>query len=390
MIERTLEKEIPSLIEYFPCVGILGSRQVGKTTFVKHLKKVIESPVLYLDLEDTNDYEKLKENAQWFLEQHADKLIIIDEIQRELSLFPLLRALIDKTSRPGQFILLGSASPELLSKSSETLAGRIVYREITPLNTSELGPENLKKHWLRGGYPKAFLAPNNRLWMEWHQAYLRTYIETDLRTMGINITPNIMSRMLRMLASIQGSLLNYSSLANAMDLSSPTIKQYIDILEHSYVIRRLEPFYVNVGKRIIKSPKIYLRDTGILHNLMSFYDYDALISHPLAGLSWEGFVIEQIASQLNSSCTPYFYRTQTGAEIDLCITKGQQIVASIEIKLSNQPKLSRGNTESIKDLESKNNFIVVFDTADYALNPDWQVCDLYTLIQKLKQLNLMN
>ncbi len=388
MITRELSQEILPLLEFFPCAAILGARQVGKTTFVKNLESFIEKPILYLDLEDTNDYEILSNNAQWFLTQNSDKLIIIDEIQRETKLFPLLRSLIDKNNQSGQFILLGSASPELLAKSSETLAGRISYKELTPFNYFETQQFKLDSHWFRGGYPKAFLAPNDSFWQLWHQAYLKTYVETDLRILGLNASPILISKLLRMIASIQGSVVNYSMLANALGITSVQVKKYIDFLEHSFIIRRVEPFYVNIGKRLVKSPKIYIRDTGILHTLLQIPSYEQLLVNPIAGNSWEGYVIEQITSRLNNETTAYFYRTQSGAEVDLCLAKGNEIMTTIEIKLSNNPKISRGNTESIADLKTKTNFIVTFDKSNYQLNENWKVCDLDSLFRELKDLSL--
>ncbi|HBK83427.1 MAG TPA: ATPase [Flavobacterium sp.] len=389
MISRSLTTEIIPLLQFFPCVAILGSRQVGKTTFVKNLETLVSRPILYLDLEDSNDFEILSTNAQWFLSQNSDKLIIIDEIQRELKLFPLLRSLIDKQNTPGQFILLGSASPQLLSKSSETLAGRIVYKELTPLTYFETAQYKKEIHWFRGGYPKAFLAPDDTLWQYWHQAYIKTFIEIDLRLLGLNASPILVNKLLRMIASIQGSVVNYSMLGNALGITSVQVKKYIDFLEHSFIIRRLEPFHTNIGKRLVKSPKVYIRDTGILHNLLQLSTYDQLIAHPIAGNSWEGYIVEQIISKLKNGFHTYFYRTQTGAEVDLCIANGIEIVAVLEIKLSNNPKISRGNTETISDLKCKNNFVIVFSPADYQLNENWKVCNLDAAYIHLKQLNVL-
>lgn len=389
MLTRELSKEIIPLLDFFPAVAILGSRQVGKTTFVKNMEAFIDKKILYLDLEDTNDFEILSNNAQWFLTQNKDKLIIIDEIQRETKLFPLLRSLIDKENRAGQFILLGSASPELLAKSSETLAGRIIYKELTPLTFFETLQYPIEKHWFRGGYPKAFLAPTDFFWQQWHQAYIKTYIETDLRILGLNASPILISKLLRMIASIQGAVVNYSMLGNALGITSVQVKKYIDFLEHSFIVRRVEPFFINIGKRLVKSPKIYIRDSGILHSLLQINSYDELIANPIAGNSWEGYVIEQIISRLQPNCYPYFYRTQSGAEVDLCIAKGNEIAVCIEIKLSNNPKISRGNTESILDLKTNNNFIVTFEKSDYQLNESWKVCDLQTLYEALQQLNII-
>lgn len=389
MIYRQLNENILPYLNYFPCIGILGPRQVGKTTFVRHLRQGINKEIIYLDLEDTNDFEILSKNAQWFLEQHIAKLVIIDEVQRELSLFPLLRALIDKTNSPCQFVLLGSASPELLAKSSETLAGRIFYFELTPFHLLELKDYSQEEHWFRGGYPKAFLSPSNKLWQAWHKSYLKTYIETDLRNIGLTASPILINKLLKMIASLQGGLLNYSELSKSLGVSSQTVKTYLELLQHTYIIRLLEPYYVNIGKRLVKSPKIYIRDSGILHALLALNNKDDLINHYSAGNSWEGYVIEQIITQLNDDCTPYFYRTQKGAELDLCIIKGQQPIVSIEIKLSNKPTVSRGNTESITDLETKHNFIITYNENDYELNEKWKVCGIKTTLSYLEKLNLL-
>ena len=387
-INRNLSKQIPLLLEFFPCVAIIGSRQVGKTTFVKNLQSQFNKELLYLDLEDTADFEILNTNAQWFLTQNTDKLIVIDEVQRDLKLFPLLRSLIDKQNKPGQFILLGSASLALLSQSSETLAGRIVYKELTPVGFDEAIQIKAEVLWFRGGYPRALLAPTDFFWQEWQAAYIKTYIETDLRLLGLNASPILINKLLRMIASIHGSILNYSMLANALGISSNSVKNYIDFLEHSFIIRRLEPYFANIGKRMVKSPKIYIRDTGILHWLLQINSYDQLIANAMAGNSWEGFVVEQIISKLNNQCIPFYYRTQSGAELDLCIMKGNEIAATFEIKLSNNPKISRGNTESINDLKTKNNFIITWSAGDYALNENWHVCDLNSVDKHLKRLGL--
>lgn len=389
MVTRIINTEIAKLLEFFPCVGLIGSRQVGKTTFVKNLQTSVNKPILYLDLENTDDFELLNNNPQWYLSQNSDKLIVIDEVQRDLKIFPLLRSLIDKNNEAGQFILLGSASPELLSKSSETLAGRIVYKELTPIRFDEVSQIKTDVLWFRGGYPRALLAPNDYFWKEWQSAYIKTYIETDLRMLGLNASPILISKLLRMIASIQGSVVNYSMLGNALGITSNSVKKYIDFLEHCFILKRLEPYYTNIGKRMVKSPKIYIRDSGILHSLLQINSYDNLINNTIAGNSWEGFVVEQITSMLNKQCIPFFYRTQSGAEIDLCIMKGNEIVASFEIKLSNSPKISRGNTEAINDLKTKNNFIVTFAGGDYALNENWHVCDLNTIEKHLVQLELI-
>ncbi|HAK80595.1 MAG TPA: ATPase, partial [Runella sp.] len=291
MIERTLINEIPRLLSYFPALGLIGPRQVGKTTLVKAMATSMSKPIVYLDLENQNDLAALENDPQWFLEQHLDKTVVIDEVQRMLSLFPLLRSLIDQKPEGGRFILLGSASPQLLAQSSETLAGRIAYRELTSIRWDEAQKVgiSLSEHWLRGGFPRALLAPDNSLWYDWQESFVKTYVETDLQLLGLKASPPVLQKLVRMLTTVQGSSLNYSNLGNSMGLSGNTIQGYIDYLEHSFVVRRLAPYFVNIGKRLVKSPKLYFRDSGILHYLTNISEYDELIRHAVAGPSWEGY-----------------------------------------------------------------------------------------------------
>lgn len=391
MIQRTLINEIPKLLSYFPALGLIGPRQVGKTTLVKMLAANLPKPILYLDLENQNDLALLEKDPQWFLEQHLDKTVVIDEVQRMLSLFPLLRSLIDQKTEGGRFILLGSASPQLLAKSSETLAGRIVYRELTSIRWDEAQKAAIpmNTHWLRGGFPRALLAPDSSLWYDWQESFMKTYIETDLRLLGLNASPMVLHKLLRMLTTVQGAPLNYSNLGNSMGLSGNTIQGYIDYLEHSFVVRRLAPYFVNVGKRLVKSPKLYFRDAGVLHYLTNITEYDDLIAHNVAGASWEGYIIEQIMGRVAGNVQGYYYRTQNGAEIDLCLVRGNEPVASFEIKLSNNPSASKGNTEAIQDLGTNHNFIITPSAADYKSNARWQVCSLNSVWEHLASLKLL-
>ena len=391
MIKRTLINEIPKLLSFFPVLGLIGPRQVGKTTLVKALSGQLTKSILYLDLENLNDYTLLEKDPQWFLEQQTDKIVVIDEVQRMLSLFPLLRSLIDQKPEGGRFILLGSASPELLAKSSETLAGRIVYRELTSIRLDEAKQSNigLEQHWLRGGFPRALLAPDAELWYDWQESFMKTYIETDLRLLGLKASPIVIQKLLRMLVTIQGMTVNYSNIGNSMGISGVTIQNYMDYLEHSFIISRLQPYFVNVGKRLVKSPKLYFRDAGILHYLSNIDDYDSLVTNIIAGHSWEGYVIEQIISRLAGNVQPYYYRTQNGAEIDLCLLKGNEIVAAFEIKLSNKPSTSKGNTEAVQDLKSQHNFIVTPSSEAFAINPLWQVCNIENIWEHLHPLKVL-
>jgi len=391
MIKRTLINEIPKLLSFFPVLGLIGPRQVGKTTLVKVLSEQLPKPILYLDLENLNDYTLLEKDPQWFLEQQTDKIVVIDEVQRMLSLFPLLRSLIDQKPEGGRFILLGSASPELLAKSSETLAGRIVYRELTSIRLDEAKQSNigLEQHWLRGGFPRALLAPDAELWYGWQESFMKTYVETDLRLLGLKASPIVIQKLLRMLVTIQGMTVNYSNIGNSMGISGVTIQNYMDYLEHSFIIRRLQPYFVNVGKRLVKSPKLYFRDAGMLHYLSNIDDYDSLVTNIIAGHSWEGYVIEQIISRLAGNVHPYYYRTQNGAEIDLCLLKGNEIVAAFEIKLSNKPSTSKGNTEAVQDLKSQHNFIVTPSSEAFTINSLWQVCNIENIWEYLQPLKVL-
>ncbi len=391
MIKRTLINEIPKLLSFFPVLGLIGPRQVGKTTLVKVLSEQLPKPILYLDLENLNDYTLLEKDPQWFLEQQTDKIVVIDEVQRMLSLFPLLRSLIDQKPEGGRFILLGSASPELLAKSSETLAGRIVYRELTSIRLDEAKQSNigLEQHWLRGGFPRALLAPDAELWYDWQESFMKTYVETDLRLLGLKASPIVIQKLLRMLVTIQGMTVNYSNIGNSMGISGVTIQNYMDYLEHSFIIRRLQPYFVNVGKRLVKSPKLYFRDAGMLHYLSNIDDYDSLVTNIIAGHSWEGYVIEQIISRLAGNVHPYYYRTQNGAEIDLCLLKGNEIVAAFEIKLSNKPSTSKGNTEAVQDLKSQHNFIVTPSSEAFTINSLWQVCNIENIWEYLQPLKVL-
>lgn len=391
MIKRTLINEIPKLLSFFPVLGLIGPRQVGKTTLVKVLSEQLPKPILYLDLENLNDYTLLEKDPQWFLEQQTDKIVVIDEVQRMLSLFPLLRSLIDQKPEGGRFILLGSASPELLAKSSETLAGRIVYRELTSIRLDEAKQSNigLEQHWIRGGFPRALLAPDAELWYDWQESFMKTYVETDLRLLGLKASPIVIQKLLRMLVTIQGMTVNYSNIGNSMGISGVTIQNYMDYLEHSFIIRRLQPYFVNVGKRLVKSPKLYFRDAGMLHYLSNIDDYDSLVTNIIAGHSWEGYVIEQIISRLAGNVHPYYYRTQNGAEIDLCLLKGNEIVAAFEIKLSNKPSTSKGNTEAVQDLKSQHNFIVTPSSEAFTINSLWQVCNIENIWEYLQPLKVL-
>lgn len=391
MIQRNLNTKLLKLLSYFPVVGIVGPRQVGKTTLVKALSVLLPKPSIYFDLESPETMRVMTENPEWFLSQYESQTVIIDEVQLLLPLFPLLRSLIDRNRVPARFILLGSASPDFLANSSETLAGRIAYVELNPFTQAEALAADIttKNHWLRGGFPDALLAPDGEIWNYWQQNFIKTYIERDLGRMGLSASPLVLNNLLQMLTGVQGSVLVYANLANSLRIDQRTVHKYLDALEHAYLIRRLQPWYVNIGKRLVKTPKFYFRDTGNLHYLCGIDNYEQLAQHNIVGSSWEGYIINQIIAQLKSNIMPYFYRTSNGAELDLVLVKGIEPVASFEIKLSSASSLKKGSTEAIKDVSTKHNYLVTTDGGNFRYRPDWLVCNLSEVLVHLKDLGLL-
>jgi uncharacterized protein len=359
MIQRELTGRILKLLGKFPSVAILGPRQIGKTTLAKNLIPKINRETVYLDLELPVDFNRLS-NPQVFFENNAEKCIIIDEIQRMPDLFPVLRAVIDMQRVPGRFVLLGSASPDLLKKSSETLTGRIVYTELSSLLISEVGdPDKFIKLWLKGGFPEPFLSEDKEFQFEWFQSFIRTYIERDLPLLGLRSNPVLINRLLNMLSQSQGMLLNLSGLSKSLGVSIPTLSKYVDFLKMSFILRRLPPWFSNIKKRLVKTPKVYIRDTGLLHHLLGIENFNFLMGHPIVGFSWEGFVLEQVINSSKPGFNFSFYRTSQGAECDLVISKGLDIRACIEVKFTESPSTTKSFTTSIQDLNSKKNFIIV-------------------------------
>lgn len=362
-----MQESIVESLGKYPVVGLLGSRQVGKTTLAKTLQANCERKVIYLDLELPSDFNKLQE-PELYLKQFENDLVIIDEIQRMPSLFPLLRAMVDQTRSVGRFLLLGSASPALIKQASESLAGRIIYHELTPLTLEETGYEFLQKLWLRGGYPASFLSENDGDSYSWREAFIRTYLEMDIPQLGIRVPAMQLRKFWIMLAHSHGQLWNASRIANSLGISAPTVRSYLDILGETYISRQLPPYFVNVKKRLIKSPKVYLRDTGLLHALAGVRDFDGLQNHPAVGSSWEGFIIEQIIGQLPQGWSPYFYRTSAGAEVDLILIAPGKNPTAVEIKYSLSPKVSKGFRMACEDLACDRAFIVYPGEEAYPLD----------------------
>lgn len=383
MIDRKLNNEVKTLLRQFPAVAILGARQVGKTTMAKQIVGTQKRPPLYLDLENPLDARRLAD-PYTFLTDNKDKCIIIDEVQTIPSLFSVLRSVIDNDRRNGRFILLGSASPQLVKGVSESLAGRIAYRELDPVNLLEI-PEKITrdKHWLRGGFPSALLARSDTAAMEWMNGFVRSYIERDLGSLfGVELSANTINRLLSMLAHVNGSVWNAEMMARSLGITAPTVNRYIDFLEGAFLVKRLPAFFINTRKRLVKAPKVYIRDSGLLHQLSNIPNLHSLKGHPIVGSSWEGYVVEQINQLKPAGTELYYYRTQAGAEYDIVMARGIKPVACIEVKLNNAPAISKGNYESIKDLKTKKNFVVVPDAEEYKTKDGIIICNLITLLTK--------
>ncbi|RQW03484.1 MAG: ATP-binding protein, partial [Calditrichaeota bacterium] len=298
MVNRILLEKIQKSMDFFPVVGIVGPRQCGKTTLVRQLMAESHQKFTYLDCEHPRDLAKLTDPVL-FLESNQDKCVVLDEIQAKPGLFPVLRSLIDVQKKPGRYVILGSASPDLIRDSSESLAGRISYHELSPFNILEVHRRSeLTNHWFRGGFPDAFLQEDDDLRSEWFYNFVKTYVERDLPMLGLGLSPSVISRFWRMLATIHGNLLNKSNLSKSLEISYPTISRYLDFLEEAFLITQLYPFSANLKKRLVKSPKIYLRDSGVLHHQLNIHNYDELFGHSILGVSWEGYIIEQIRQKL--------------------------------------------------------------------------------------------
>ena len=367
MIKRLLQERVEKSLMGYPVVGILGSRQVGKTTLAKMIKDRMKKKVIYLDLELPSDLNKLQD-PELYLSRFEDTLVIIDEIQRMLSLFPLLRALVDRKRTAGRFLILGSASLELIRHSSESLAGRIIYHELSPFSLSEINNERIQKLWLRGGYPESYLLKSNDDSFTWREAFIKTYLEMDIPQLGIRIPAQHLRRFWTMIAHSHGQLWNASKIAGSLGVSAPTVKSYLDILEETFIVRQIQPYHSNIKKRLIKSPKVYIRDSGLLHTLLNIRTIEDLHSHPSLGSSWEGFIVEQILGILPERWQAYFYRTGAGAEIDLVLFDSKHKPIAIEIKYSLSPKLERGFWNAYEDLYCQKGYVVYPGAESYPLS----------------------
>jgi uncharacterized protein len=389
MLKRWIIDKVERTIQHTPAVVLLGPRQVGKTTLALTLAE--NRSALYLDLENPEDLLKLSDPYA-FLSMHSDKLVIVDEIQRSPDLFMVLRGLIDKNRRMGrkgdQFLLLGSASIDLLRQSSESLAGRISYIELYGFNVLEVPssePEDIHRLWLLGGFPESYLAKNDSISMDWLENLIRTYLERDVPQMGFRVPAVRLRRLWTMLAHLQGESVNFSKLGGNLGVDGKTIVSYIDILVDLLLVRRLEPWHANVKKRLIKSQHFYIRDSGILHRLLGVSNYNSLLSNPVLGKSWEGLVIENIFSVLPSQAEAYFYRTAAGAEIDLLLKLSSKELWAIEIKNSVAPKIKKGFHLACEDVSATQKFVVYSGTDEFPIGNGTVVIALKNLLTKLQE-----
>ena len=359
MIARQKSQLLGARLDQFPAVALLGPRQTGKTTLAGVIAEGRAST--YLDLENTADREKLSD-AALYLSGHAEELVILDEVQRVPELFQTLRGLIDggrrRDLRVGRFLLLGSASIDLLKQSGESLAGRIAYIELGPFNVLEVDAAARERLWIRGGFPDSFLADSDEASVVWRENFVRTYLERDIPQLGPRVPAETLRRFWTMLAHMQGGLFNAAQLARGLAVDGKTVARYLDLLVDLLLIRRLPPFHANVGKRLVKSPKVYVRDSGIVHTLLGLDDQDAVLGHPVVGGSWEGFVLENLLSAASERVRPWFYRTAAGAEIDLVLEMPGGDLWAVEIKRGLAPRLDKGFHHARQDLDPARSFVV--------------------------------
>lgn len=363
---------------------LTGPRQVGKTTLALEVAKTVEAS--YLDLESEADRAKLAEPELYFAD-HADELLILDEIQRLPGLFEVLRGVIDRGRREGRgnkrFLLLGSASLELLAQSGESLAGRIAFVELAPLDLTEVGAASLDRLWVRGGFPESYLASQNEASLRWRRDFIRTYLERDIPQLGPRIPAETLRRLWTMLAHSQGGLLNAANIARGLGVSGATVGNYLDLMVDLLLVRRLPPRLANAGKRLVRSPKVYVRDSGLLHALLGIADKESLLGHPVVGGSWEGLVIENLIGVAGADTEPSFYRTSGGAEIDLVLSWPDGREWAIEVKRTLAPKLERGMRSALADIEPERGFVVYPGSERFPLGDDVEAIGFAELCAEL-------
>jgi len=394
MIPRDLNKNLKIALENMPVVALLGPRQVGKTTLALQITaQGIDKKSAYLDLELDSDLSKLSDTES-YLRRFEDQLLIIDEVQRKPDLFRLLRGLVDARKRAGEkaahFLLLGSASRDLLRQSSETLAGRIRYLELSPFSALEVYKNdplgfNAEKLWFRGGFPNSYLAETDNESWEWRNDFISSYVERDIPLLGPQVSSTRMKRFWTMLAHYHGQQVVYSDMGKSLEVSHTTIKSYLDILTDFYMVRQIQPWAGNTKKRLVKSPKIYLRDSGLLHKLLNISDFESLLGNPVVGASWEGFVVENIILQLSGKWRSSYYRTSTQTEIDLVLEGPSKQVWAVEIKKSGAPHLSKGFHIAAEDVKATHKFVVYSGSERFPLQGDTEAIGLIGFLKLLEE-----
>lgn len=385
MIHRRLSGRVSYFLQHTPAVVLLGPRQAGKTTLASELGK--SRPSVYLDLEDSDDRARLV-NPTRYLADHENELVILDEVQRVPDIFQRLRGIIDKGRRSGKangrFLLLGSASMDLLRQSGESLAGRISYLELGPFDATEIDSADIEKLWVRGGFPNSFLAPDDNFSVEWRRDFIRTYLERDIPQFSSRIAAETLRRFWTMLAHNQSQVFNAATLARSLGVSGNTVASYLDLLVDLLLVRRLQPWHRNTGKRLVKAPKVYIRDSGIAHALLGIPDKERLLGHPVAGQTWESFVGETLIASAPDGTEASFYRTHTGAEIDLLLLLPGERLWAIEIKRSMAPTLERGYHVACEDLQPSARFAVYPGSERFSLGHDTDAIGVVELARMLQ------
>jgi predicted AAA+ superfamily ATPase len=384
MIERRIGPKMGALLEDSPAVVLTGPRQVGKTTLALAIAE--GRPASYLDLESETDRARLEE-PELYLADHADELVVLDEVQRAPGLFEALRGVIDRGRREGRgtgrFLLLGSASIELLAQSGESLAGRVAFVELAALDVTEVGADQLDRLWVRGGFPESFLAREEEASLRWRRDFIRTYLERDIPQLGPRIPAETLRRLWTMLAHNQGGLLNAASIARGLGVSGATVGHYLDLMVDLLLVRRLVPRLANAGKRQVRSPKVYVRDSGLVHALLGLTDKEALLGHPVVGASWEGLVIENLIAVAGEDAEASFYRTGGGAEVDLILRWADGSEWAVEVKRSLAPKVERGLRFALADVDPQRSFLVYPGSERYRLGAGVEAIGLAELCGEL-------